>query len=220
MPRGTVQVRSGGLGFTLIELLVVIAIIAVLASILFPVFATAREKARATQCISNLRQLGQAIEMYSADYDELFPFAVDPADRMLPIIWDGEPEWQALIPGMPDLKDVLFPYTREREVWHCRSDTGYTQLEGTLLALNGKPTSFAAFGTSYMWRTEVAFRHSGPSLLAHPSETNVLFDAHGGWHGRSRAYEAGRWNTLFGDGHVKSVNYQQWDEAWATPIWE
>ena len=58
-------------GFTLIELLVVIAIIAILAAILFPVFAQARESARKTSCTSNMKQLGTAIMMYAQDYDEL-----------------------------------------------------------------------------------------------------------------------------------------------------
>jgi prepilin-type N-terminal cleavage/methylation domain-containing protein/prepilin-type processing-associated H-X9-DG protein len=60
-------------GFTLIELLVVIAIIAILAAILFPVFAQAREAARKTQCLSNLRQQGTALQMYAQDYDEQLP---------------------------------------------------------------------------------------------------------------------------------------------------
>src|ERR1700733_4651562 len=61
-------------GFTLIELLVVIAIIAILAAILFPVFAQAREKARAISCLSNLKQIGIANLMYAQDYDETFTF--------------------------------------------------------------------------------------------------------------------------------------------------
>ena len=59
-------------GFTLIELLVVIAIIAILAAILFPVFAQAREAARKTACLSNMRQMGNALNMYLQDYDEVF----------------------------------------------------------------------------------------------------------------------------------------------------
>ena len=60
-------------GFTLIELLVVIAVIAILAAILFPVFAQAREKARSTACLSNMRQIGTAVTMYIQDYDERYP---------------------------------------------------------------------------------------------------------------------------------------------------
>ena len=79
------------LGFTLIELLVVIAITAILAAILFPVFAQAREKTRQTACLSNMRQIGMATRMYVQDYDEQFPQtkqsssnpAVDDADGSL-----------------------------------------------------------------------------------------------------------------------------------------
>ena len=67
------QPQGNRRGFTLIELLVVIAIIAILAAILFPVFARAREQARAISCLSNTRQLGTAIQMYLQDYDSSFP---------------------------------------------------------------------------------------------------------------------------------------------------
>src|SRR5689334_23678413 len=60
-------------GFTLIELLVVIAIIAILAAILFPVFAQAREKARTISCLNNAKQMGTALMMYHQDYDEILP---------------------------------------------------------------------------------------------------------------------------------------------------
>ena len=65
--------RRGNAAFTLIELLVVIAIIAILAAILFPVFAKAREKARAASCMSNMKQINLALLQYVQDYDEKFP---------------------------------------------------------------------------------------------------------------------------------------------------
>src|ERR687884_230020 len=68
-------------GFTLIELLVVIAIIAILAAILFPVFAQARDKARSASCLSNLKQMGTAWMMYTQDYDEMFPSSC-PGDQV------------------------------------------------------------------------------------------------------------------------------------------
>src|SRR5438105_7706523 len=66
---------AGVAAFTLIELLVVIVIIAILAAILFPVFAQAREKARATSCLSNMKQIGNALTMYLQDFDETLPAA-------------------------------------------------------------------------------------------------------------------------------------------------
>jgi prepilin-type N-terminal cleavage/methylation domain-containing protein len=73
--------RKNRVGFTLIELLVVIAIIAILAAILFPVFARVREKARTTTCVSNCRQVGTALMMYVQDHDEVMPVALAEADQ-------------------------------------------------------------------------------------------------------------------------------------------
>lgn len=94
-------------GFTLIELLVVIAIIAILAAILFPVFAQAREKARAISCLSNSRQLASANYMYTQDYDEtLLPaanYAVNP-----PTIWI----------------EAIIPYIKNEQIFLCPSASG------------------------------------------------------------------------------------------------
>ncbi|MES2463805.1 MAG: DUF1559 domain-containing protein [Armatimonadota bacterium] len=85
--------RSRSVGFTLIELLVVIAIIAILAAILFPVFAQAREKARQTACLSNQKQIGIAVMMYAGDYDEgVVPWisAGAPGETRAQRLWSGK----------------------------------------------------------------------------------------------------------------------------------
>jgi prepilin-type N-terminal cleavage/methylation domain-containing protein len=73
LTRKELIMRRNKSAFTLIELLVVIAIIAILAALLFPVFSRAREEARATSCVSNLKQLNVASAMYAQDFDETFP---------------------------------------------------------------------------------------------------------------------------------------------------
>ncbi len=200
-------------------MLVVIGILAILAAMLFPVLAGAREKGRSARCLTNLRQLGSAVDMYSSDWDELYPFAKDPADEFCPVIWSDFPQWQAWIPYMPRITDALNPYIRNSEVWHCPSDTGFTELEDAGLPLNGKPTSFVAFGTSYFYRTEIAFAGTLAGSPDRVAEINLLFDAHGSWHGRSDIDSHKRWNILYADGHVKSANREQYDRAWSTPLW-
>ena len=207
----------GARGFTLIELLVVIGIIAVLAALLFPVFSAARAKAQATQCLSNLHQVGLALELYVSDHDELYPFGVDSADRYCPAIWDGFPDWQALIPTMPYVYDLLNPYVKSAAVWHCPSDSGYDILEDSGLPLDGRPTAFEAFGSSYQYRTELAFSRVTVSQVPEPTQVNLLFDAWGGWHG-GVLFNRKRWNMLYADQHVKSVDRMAYDQAWATPV--
>jgi prepilin-type N-terminal cleavage/methylation domain-containing protein/prepilin-type processing-associated H-X9-DG protein len=102
-------------GFTLIELLVVIAIIAILAAILFPVFAQAREKARQSSCLSNCKQIGTAVWMYAQDYDEHLPNAGPdwPGNNKHPVYRAGY--------GWAMWAILLDPYIKSRQVWVCPS---------------------------------------------------------------------------------------------------
>src|SRR5438309_3093953 len=93
-------------GFTLIELLVVIAIIAILAAILFPVFAQARDKARQTTCLSNLRQVATGVLLYLQDYDERMP-----ADYTYRKIDVGTRLWW--------WQDLIRPYVKNTGVYTC-----------------------------------------------------------------------------------------------------
>ena len=127
--------RRNRKAFTLIELLVVIAIIAILAAILFPVFAQAREKARRTACINNLKQIGVAFMQYAEDYDGTIVDA-GTLDQV-----GGNPK------DPRHLHNKLAPYTKAKNVWYCPSDSGYH--EPGQIPVN---TYFEYFGSSYQWK--------------------------------------------------------------------
>jgi prepilin-type N-terminal cleavage/methylation domain-containing protein/prepilin-type processing-associated H-X9-DG protein len=110
----TIQRKESRRGFTLIELLVVIAIIAILAAILFPVFAKARDTAQRAACISNLKQVGTALFQYLQDYDDHFPDSVDNCAWLNPFN-DSDPDNPTNVWQMQ-----LKPYVREAKVFTCQ----------------------------------------------------------------------------------------------------
>lgn len=128
--------RRISLGFTLIELLVVIAIIAILAAILFPAFAKAREAARSTSCASNMKQLGSAIMMYTQEYDEVYPQGLDSGN------------WNT---GWPQF---ISTYVKDYNVFVCSSDpTGGRGVPASQGGWAGQGISYGSNGLlgDYEW---------------------------------------------------------------------
>jgi prepilin-type N-terminal cleavage/methylation domain-containing protein/prepilin-type processing-associated H-X9-DG protein len=147
----SVSFRKPQSGFTLIELLVVIAIIAILAAILFPVFAQAREKARQASCLSNEKQIGLALLMYVQDYDEQFPVG---SKLSYP---NGPTNLNGYVEGL-GWAGQIYPYTKSAQILKCPDDS-----TANVNATNGVA---ALYPTSYLYNRNIALNPADASLNA------------------------------------------------------
>ena len=216
-PRRGLQQRRA---FTLTEILVVLGIVTLLSAILLPALGMVRESGRRAACASTLRQLGLAMQQYTADY-ERYPRGLDFADKNTPEIWNGigvaTPQ---LLADTPLINDVMATYVASPNVWKCPSDSGMDYMDITGLPLDGRPSCAEKFGMSYIYRTEVTLFDLTQDALPRPAETNILMDASGDWHGRATGtyLQTKRYNVLFADGHVKNLDHDAFIATWDVPL--
>lgn len=186
-------------GFTLIELLVVIAIIAILAAILFPVFARAREAARKSACQSNLKQIGLATKMYIQDYDEaLPPYRGGSGYAARTWAWDDtmhETYWGFMYE----------PYAKNRDIWSCPSAKALVDYKQSSY---GQPYTVEG-------QSDSAFQDPAGTVFCHDSHETRL-DGGGDLYSdgltqgpewlREGYRHSDTGNILYYDGHVKSIS--------------
>jgi prepilin-type N-terminal cleavage/methylation domain-containing protein/prepilin-type processing-associated H-X9-DG protein len=193
-------------GFTLIELLVVIAIIAILAAILFPVFARAREKARQTSCLSNVKQITLGILMYAQDYDERLLIASN---------------WQIIVDGSvrgTAWHRALDPYINNDEVFNCPSCPD----DRDRLSYGW---NYQEFGEGHSGGNLSKYPHTKLAVVQHPAstiitgDTSVIYDTGGTYStgtylfrrhpDRSANIHNGGGNMGLLDGHAKWYTRQE-----------
>lgn len=191
------KVTSSRRGFTLIELLVVIAIIAILAAILFPVFAQAREKARQTSCLSNNKQYASAMLMYLQDYDETFPQSA------------------VLTPTCVEtMYHLIDPYVKNKQIAVCPSDAQAINIQ----AATGIPCPGTPDFVSYTVNRSVFKDGFVPGAtpvhlpaISRTSETAMTYDGNIAFSGSFEQWQivqarhSSTFNVNFVDGHARSI---------------
>jgi prepilin-type N-terminal cleavage/methylation domain-containing protein/prepilin-type processing-associated H-X9-DG protein len=201
--------------FTLIELLVVIAIIAILAAILFPVFARARENARRTSCLSNIKNLGLAVMQYTQDYDERMPRINTYGPQALET---GKNSGYCPSSCLHLWQHSVYPYVKSAQAYLCPStdrdwDGSYT---GRMPFGYNEGMSGIALAAIQIPAETIVLGDSVPSansyiLNPYPSTSHAMPDA--------RHLET--FNMVYADGHAKAQKLENWlvnDTAWSGSI--
>ena len=218
-------------GFTLIELLVVIAIIAILAAILFPVFARARESARRSACLSNLKQLGTAFQMYAQDFDETYPSGLvlavpgPEANGSYAVMYEKTPANASVYSGnvngpnnewrlfkdragqfRPSVAEQLQPYVKNNQIFLDPNDP-----QGQAYKNQWDP-NFTRL--SYMWNGGLGFGNENckatnvplaVAAVSSPANLQLVQDNWTAMH--TKGETPWRWQICFADGHAKMTTY-------------
>ncbi|MGV3723251.1 MAG: DUF1559 domain-containing protein [Actinomycetota bacterium] len=188
-------------GFTLIELLVVIAIIAILAAILFPVFARAREAARATTCRSNMKQIGTAIQIYVQDYDEIYPNRGGNGGA-----------------GVPSFRQTLQPYVKSTSMFECPSNPSKAVQADAMDATGTYPRINISYAMNPRFSVvSMAFIDKPAQKILGAELRNTAWTDYGAnwWSGspgnwvNGFAGHSGTSTYMFADGHVKAMKPTQ-----------
>jgi prepilin-type N-terminal cleavage/methylation domain-containing protein/prepilin-type processing-associated H-X9-DG protein len=211
-------------GFTLIELLVVIAIIAILAAILFPVFARARENARRTSCLSNLKQIGLGFAQYTQDYDEKYPQLVTGTG------WASTGDWQTCPSssqpcgrfyvdngnGTPvyavSWMDEIYPYVKSAQIFVCPSAPAAPPIPSY-----GYSTQFGSYGVGPGIAVATVQRPA-ECVMALDFNTQYFYAGPWGqsWNEQRVAPHLDTGNVVYADGHAKSRSKADgvfWDQT-------
>jgi prepilin-type N-terminal cleavage/methylation domain-containing protein/prepilin-type processing-associated H-X9-DG protein len=219
-------------GFTLIELLVVIAIIAILAAILFPVFAQARDKARQAACLSNLKQVGTALVMYGQDYDERLPSTCSwgrgwswfnktlngPCSQAGITAATPKTTYLGHIQTPPRyIQELLHPYSKNEQVWFCPSvgrDRFWLLKDGPTYGFNGTTYIFNHSTASPPKGAGVVVSGMALAQILRPAEAPAMWDMPYWFipdescpHWDAKSAHARGLNVVYADGHVKYASY-------------